>query len=268
MSPPEATTLFTLTDRVALVTGGARGLGEASARALGELGASIVLCDIDSEAATETAERLATETSATVLARGCDVTDADAVDQLVSGIIEDLGRLDILVNNAGIHRRVDPLDYDPADIEAILDVNFRGAFQVAARVGREMTAAGGGSIINISALGGGISGLGRAGSAYCMTKGALVSLTRELAAEWGGQGVRVNALAPGWIRTPMTSALQNNPARSALVMSRVPLGRWGEAVDVAGAVAFLASDASAYITGHTIPIDGGVANVISLDEPR
>ena len=103
MSPAEATTLFNLTDRVALVTGGARGLGEASARALGELGASIVLCDIDSEAATETAERLATETSATVLARGCDVTDADAVDQLVSGIIEDLGRLDILVNYAGFY---------------------------------------------------------------------------------------------------------------------------------------------------------------------
>ena len=100
-----------------------------------------------------------------------------------------------------------------------------------------------------------------------MTKGGLVSLTRELAAEWGSSGVRVNALAPGWIRTPMTEALQNNSERSARVMARVPLGRWGEADDVAGAVAFLASDASAYITGHTIPVDGGVANVISLDEP-
>ena len=259
--------LFDLTGRVALVTGGARGLGEASSRTLARLGAVIVLSDIDAEAASATADRLSTETGAQVLGRGCDVTDPDDVDRLVSGLIEELGRLDILVNNAGIHRRVDPLDYAPEDVEAILAVNFRGAFQVAARVGHEMTRLGGGSIVNISALGGGIAGLGRAGSVYCMTKGGLVSLTRELAAEWGSSGVRVNALAPGWIRTPMTEALQNNSERSARVMARVPLGRWGEADDVAGAVAFLASDASAYITGHTIPVDGGVANVISLDEP-
>ena len=259
--------LFDLTGRVALVTGGARGLGEASSRTLARLGAVIVLSDIDAEAASATADRLSTETGAQVLGRGCDVTDPDDVDRLVSGLIEELGRLDILVNNAGIHRRVDPLDYAPEDVEAILAVNFRGAFQVAARVGREMTRLGGGSIVNISALGGGIAGLGRAGSVYCMTKGGLVSLTRELAAEWGSSGVRVNALAPGWIRTPLTEALQNNSERSARVMARVPLGRWGEADDVAGAVAFLASDASTYITGHTIPVDGGVANVISLDEP-
>ena len=259
--------LFDLTGRVALVTGGARGLGEASSRTLARLGAVIVLSDIDAEAASATADRLSTETGAQVLGRGCDVTDPDDVDRLVSGLIEDLGRLAILVNNAGIHRRVDPLDYAPEDVEAILAVNFRGAFQVAARVGREMTRLGGGSIVNISALGGGIAGLGRAGSVYCMTKGGLVSLTRELAAEWGSSGVRVNALAPGWIRTPMTDALQHNSERSARVMARVPLGRWGEADDVAGAVAFLASDASTYITGHTIPVDGGVANVISLDEP-
>ena len=160
MTPPD---LFNLSDRVALVTGAARGLGEASARTLAGLGATVILCDIDADAVDKTAEHLASLTASTLLPRVCDVTDADSVDSLVSSIIAEFGRLDILVNNAGIHRRVDPLDYDPADIEAILDVNFRGAFQVAARVGREMTAAGRGSIINISALGGGIAGLGRGG---------------------------------------------------------------------------------------------------------
>ncbi|MBQ17253.1 MAG: hypothetical protein CMJ65_09020 [Planctomycetaceae bacterium] len=258
--------LFGLEGRVALLTGGARGLGEASAAALARLGAIVVLSDIDAAAAEETAARLSSETGAEIVGRGCDVTDAAAVESLVAAVVADFSRIDILVNNAGIHRRVDPLDYDPADVEAILDVNLRGAFQVASRVGRVMVSQNGGSIINVSALGGGIAGLGRAGTIYCMTKGGLVSLTRELAAEWGHAGVRVNALAPGWIRTPMTTALQNNPQRSALVTGRVPLGRWGEAGDVAGAVAFLAGDAAAYITGHTIPIDGGVANVIQLDD--
>jgi len=258
---------FRLDSRVALVTGAARGLGRAAATALARQGATVVLADLDADAAQHAASAIVDETGSPATALACDVTDPSAVDQLVNRIVADHASIDILVNNAGIHRRVDPLDYDPADVEAILDVNFRGAFQVAARVGRQMHAQGRGSIINISALGGGITGLGRAGTVYCMTKGGIVSLTRELAAEWGHAGVRVNALAPGWIRTPMTEALQNNTERSARVMARVPLGRWGESDDVAGAVVFLASDAASYITGHTIPVDGGVAHVITLDEP-
>ncbi len=121
-----------------------------------------------------------------------------------------------------------------------------------------------GTIINVSALGGGVMGLGRGGSIYGMTKGGIVSLTRDLAAEWGQYGIRVNAIAPGWIRTPMTNALQHDPIRSAKVLERIPLRRWGEADDVAGVVTFLASDAAAYVTGCTIPIDGGAANVIAL----
>lgn len=259
--------LFSLSGRVALVTGAARGLGEASAEALARQGATVVLCDLDASAVAATAERLSACTDADVSGHCCDVTDAIAVESLVERVVTDRRRIDVLVNNAGIHRRVDPLDYSDEDVEAILDVNLRGAFQVAARVGRVMVAQGGGSIINMSALGGGIAGLGRAGTIYCMTKGGLVALTRELAAEWGHAGVRVNALAPGWIRTPMTQALQDNPERSALAMTRVPLARWGEAADVAGAVAFLASDAAAYITGHTIPVDGGAANIIALGAP-
>ena len=123
-----------------------------------------------------------------------------------------------------------------------------------------------GSIVNMSALGGGVVGLGLVGSIYGMTKGGIVALTRDLAAEWGKYGVRVNALAPGWIRTPMTSALQQNEERCAKVFERVPLQRWGEPEEVAGVAVFLASDASRYVTGHTIPVDGGAANVIALAE--
>lgn len=107
-------------------------------------------------------------------------------------------------------------------------------------------------------------GLGRGGSIYAMTKGGVVALTRDLAAEWGAYGIRVNAIAPGWIRTPMTQALQSDSGRSAKVLERVPLRRWGVPDDVAGVVVFLASDASAYVTGCTIPIDGGVANVVAI----
>jgi NAD(P)-dependent dehydrogenase (short-subunit alcohol dehydrogenase family) len=121
-----------------------------------------------------------------------------------------------------------------------------------------------GSIINVSALGGGLVGLGRGGSIYAMTKGGIVALTRDLAAEWGRHGIRVNAVAPGWIRTPMTQPLQNDPQRSARVLERVPLRRWGEPDDVAGVVVFLASAAAGYVTGCTIPIDGGAANVVAL----
>ena len=123
-----------------------------------------------------------------------------------------------------------------------------------------------GCIINVSALGGGVVGLGRGGSVYGITKGGLISLTRDLAAEWGRHGIRVNALAPGRIETPMTAELQNDTVRSAKVVERVPLGRWGQPEDVAGVAVFLASDASRYISGHTIPIDGGAANVIALSQ--
>ena len=255
---------FDLTGTVAIVTGGARGLGAAIGQALAGQGAATVLADIDLDAAVETASRIQAQAGGSVTALECDIQQADDTGDLVAHVVAQHGTVDILVNNAGIHRRVDPLDPSLEDVEAIFRVNMLGTLNMASAAGRVMVEQGRGSIVNISALGGGLVGLGRGGSGYGMSKGGIVSLTRDLAAEWTRLGVRVNAVAPGWIRTPMTEALQNNEERSALVLERVPAGRWGEPEDVADVVLFLASDASRYISGHTIPVDGGAFNVISL----
>ena len=258
--------MFDLTGKVVLVTGGAQGLGKAIAAACAQQGVAVMIVDIEDQLAQQVASEIQQETEQPVAAHYCDVRSAEQVQQLVETLISQHGQIDVLVNNAGVHRRVDPLDISPADVQAIFEVNLVGCLNMASAVGKIMIQQQAGSIINISALGGGVIGLGRGGSVYGITKGGLISLTRDLAAEWGRHGIRVNALAPGWIETPMTRELQNDTARSAKVVERVPLGRWGKPDDVAGAVVFLASDASRYITGHTIPIDGGAANVIALDQ--
>ncbi|REJ76819.1 MAG: SDR family NAD(P)-dependent oxidoreductase [Planctomycetota bacterium] len=259
--------LFDLAGKVAIVTGAGRGIGAAIAEALAASGADVAVTDMEQAAAEDTAGRIA-ETAADriALVTACDVRDNDQVLRTVSELHAAKGRIDVLVNNAGIHRRVPPTDFNPRDLEDLYAVNLTGSFQMCSAVGNVMISQRSGSIINLSALGGGVVGLGRGGSIYGMTKGGIVSLTRDLAAEWGRYSIRVNALAPGWIRTPMTTALQNDPGRSARVLERVPLRRWGECEDIAGAAVFLASDASRYITGHTIPIDGGAANVIAISE--
>ncbi len=256
--------LFDLSGRVALVTGGAQGLGAAIGSMFSRQGAVTVLIDIDLPAAEQQATEIQQQTGNLVQAAACDVGEEGQVAELVARLAAEHGRLDVLVNNAGIHRRVDPLAPQLEDVREIFRVNLLGALNMSSAVGGVMLAQGDGTIINISALGGGLVGLGRSGSAYGMSKGGIVALTRDLAAEWTGQGVRVNAVAPGWIRTPMTEALQNNEQGAAMVLKRIPAGRWGEPEDVAGVVAFLASDASRYISGHTIPVDGGALNVISI----
>lgn len=256
----EYASLLDFTGRVVAITGAAQGLGAEFGRAFVACGATVILLDVDVEAGDATAAELGER----AVYQTCDVQDRTQVRSCVQQIMQQHGRIDVLVSNAGIHRRVDPLDFDDRDVDAIFSVNMRGCLNVCSAVGRVMVDQQCGSIVNVSALGGGVLGLGRAGSAYGMSKGGVVSLTRDLAAEWTRYGVRVNAVAPGWIRTPMTAALQNNPERSAMMLARVPAGRWGEPADVARVVLFLASDASSYISGHTIPIDGGAANVIAF----
>ena len=252
--------LLNFEGQVAVITGAAQGLGAEFARALAECGATVVLLDLDGDAVNDLASRV----GANATGLQCDVRDKSQVEQCVAGVLKSNPRIDILVNSAGIHRRVDPLDFEEDDVDAIFAVNMKGCLNLCGAVGKVMLKQGSGKIVNVSALGGGLIGLGRAGSAYGMSKGGVVSLTRDLAAEWTKHGVRVNAVAPGWIKTPMTSALQNHAERSAMMLERVPAGRWGEPEDVARVVLFLASDGSSYISGHTIPIDGGAANVIAF----
>jgi gluconate 5-dehydrogenase len=255
---------FDLSGRVALVTGGGQGIGAAIGDGLAEQGATVVLLDLDRSTVESQAAALSTQHEGRVFAAVCDVRNKEQVERCVADIDERFGRLDILVNNAGIHRRGTPLDYQPQDLADVLAVNLLGAYHMVSAAGRVMIRQASGSIINMSALGGGLMGLGRGGSLYGMTKGGIVALSRDLAAEWGKHGIRVNAVAPGWIRTPMTRALQSDPVRGAKVLERVPLRRWGEAKEVADVVVFLASDAARYVTGCTIPVDGGAANTIPL----
>ncbi len=258
------TPAFDLHDRVAVVTGAAQGLGLAVARALAAQGAALALVDLQADAVSIAASELTRDTGRDAEGLACDTREKDQVEACMREVVERFGRIDILVNNAGIHRRGTPTDYKPQDLADVFAVNLTGCFHMAGAVGKVMIDQERGSIVNVSALGGGLVGLGRGGSIYAMTKGGIVALTRDLAAEWGRYGIRVNAVAPGWIRTPMTKPLQNDAVRAAKVLERVPLRRWGESEDVAGVVVFLASDAAAYVTGCTIPIDGGAANVIAL----
>lgn len=255
---------FDLTGKVSIVTGGARGLGLAFAKGLVQHGSQVALIDIDGDAVKSVATELAEQETGTVVGVACDMSEPDQVQDCIRSIADQFGRIDVLVNNAGIHHRGTPTEFHQNDLQSILAVNLVGCYEACGAAARIMLPAGAGSIINVSALGGGLRGLGRGGSMYAMSKGGIVALTRDLAAEWGSHGIRVNAIAPGWIRTPMTQALQEDTRRSAEVLQRIPLSRWGEPDDVAGLVVFLASDAAAYITGCTIPVDGGAANTIMI----
>ena len=246
--------LFDLSGRVALVTGGAQGLGAAIGSMFSRQGAVTVLIDIDLPAAEQQATEIQQQTGNLVQAAACDVGEEGQVAELVARLAAEHGRLDVLVNNAGIHRRVDPLAPQLEDVREIFRVNLLGALNMSSAVGGVMLAQGDGTIINISALGGGLVGLGRSGSAYGMSKGGIVALTRDLAAEWTGQGVRVNAVAPGFIETAMTAAI---PLLTRMFGRRLnSLSQGGLPVDVAEAIAFFGNPLSRGVNGNTLRVCG------------
>ncbi|MGT2515567.1 2-dehydro-3-deoxy-D-gluconate 5-dehydrogenase KduD [Sphingomonas panni] len=243
---------FDLSGRVAAVTGANTGIGQAIAVALAAAGADVAL--VGRTPATDTAQQVrALGRRAAIVS--ADLSTIEPVERVVAETLEALGRLDILVNNAGIIRRADAVDFTEADWDAVVDTNLKSVFFLSQAAGRHMIAQGRGRIINIASMltfQGGV----RVPS-YTASKSGIGGLTKLLANEWAKHGVTVNAIAPGYIATNNTAALQADPVRNTAILDRIPAGRWGDPADLGGAAVFLASDAAAYVQGHVLAVDGG-----------
>ena len=243
---------FDLSGRVAVVTGANTGIGQAIAIALAQAGADVAL--VGRTPAEDTAAAIR-DLGRRGLIVSADLSSIEPVQRIVDETVAGLGGLDILVNNAGIIRRADAVDFTEADWDAVVDTNLKSVFFLCQAAGRHMIAAGKGRIINIASMltfQGGI----RVPS-YTASKSGIGGLTKLLANEWAKHGLSVNAIAPGYIATNNTAALQADEARNAAILDRIPAGRWGDAADLGGAAVFLASDAAAYVQGHILAVDGG-----------
>ena len=243
---------FDLSGRVAVVTGANTGIGQAIAIALAQAGADVAL--VGRTPAEDTAAAIR-DLGRRGLIVSADLSSIEPVQRIVDETVAGLGGLDILVNNAGIIRRADAVDFTEADWDAVVDTNLKSVFFLCQAAGRHMIAKGKGRIINIASMltfQGGI----RVPS-YTASKSGIGGLTKLLANEWAKHGLSVNAIAPGYIATNNTAALQADEARNAAILDRIPAGRWGHAADLGGAAVFLASDAAAYVQGHILAVDGG-----------
>jgi gluconate 5-dehydrogenase len=246
---------FRLDGRLALVTGSSAGIGLALARGLGQAGASIVLNGRDAKRLAEAEKQLRTE-GLTVHALGFDVTDSASVNAAIETIERDIGPIEILVNNAGMQRRAAFQDYDVGDWRALMQTNVDSVFHVGQAVARRMIPRGRGRIINVCSV---QSELGRPNIApYAASKGAVKMLTKGMAIDLGPHGINVNGLGPGYFRTELNEKLVADPQFNSWLVGRTPNRRWGEVDELAGAAVFLASDASRFVNGHILYVDGGV----------
>ena len=248
---------FSLEGKVALVAGGSRGIGEACAIALAEAGADVVVSSRKLPELEKVAEEIRAR-GRRGLALAAHIGKVEESRSLVEKVKAEFGKIDILLNNAGTNPYFGPiLDAEEWAWDITMNVNLKGPFVLSQLVAGVMREQGGGSIINMASVGGLRPG-GQQGI-YSVSKAGMIMLTRVMAREWGEYNIRVNAIAPGVIKTRLSEALWKEPSTGEAAMRRISLGRLGEPVDIAGAVVYLASDASSYVTGDTVIIDGGVA---------
>ena len=248
--------MFDLTGKVSLVTGAATGLGQSMAQALAAQGSDIVIADMNLDLAKQTAEEIAREYNVQTQALQVNVANEEQVIAMYDAIIEKFGKIDVLVNNAGICQKIKALDQSLADWQRTFDVNVNGVFLCAKYAAPHMIKNGGGSIVNIASMSGYIANT-EAQCAYNASKAAVVMITKCLASEWVEYNIRVNAIAPGYMKTAMTKPIFEEGGELAHVLNYVPMKRLGNPEELGGVVVLLASDASSFTTGATYLVDGG-----------
>ena len=246
---------FALAGKTALVTGCRRGIGRAGALALAAAGADIVGASASLEADGGEIGREVEASGRAFAGYRCDFADRAAVYGLIEELQRDLPRIDILLNNAGTIARMPAAEHPDELWDRVLEVNLTAQFVLTREIGKRMLADGGGKIVFIASLLSFQGGINVPG--YAASKSGIAGLTRALANEWAARGVNVNAIAPGYVRTDNTQALQDDPVRATQILERIPAGRWAEPDDLAGAIVFLSSSASDYVSGIVLPVDGG-----------
>ncbi len=248
---------YNLKDKVAIVTGARQGMGKAHALLLAEAGAKVVVSDISLEDCQKVVEEIENN-GGEALALKCDISKKKEVDKMVEGVIEKWGKIDILVNNAGICQFKPFFDLEEKDWDQTLDINLKGYFLCSQAVGKEMLKQKSGVIVNVASVAMGQQGIGMSNIVhYCASKGGIAAMTEALAVELAPYNIRVNAVSPGMIETPMINSVKESPEQMETILNRVPLGRVGKPEEVSNLVLFLSSDESSYMTGSVVVVDGG-----------